>query len=152
MANPISITSSNAKLTITVRNTSGIVVGPFTVQGYANDAALATEPVPAAEAVMGVDGFMAVGYLPRITPLTVSLMANSPSNLLFETWDQAQKALGDVLVADAVVVAPSLGKTWIYTRGALTRVTPMPTARKTFGDAVTWEMSWESVTAAPIAV
>lgn len=132
MVNPVSITSANAKLTLTVRNTVGIVVGPFTLEGYAADAAFATETVDAAEALMGVDGKMAAGYLPRITRYTISLMANSPSIALMEAWDNAQKVLGDVLVADGFLAAPSLGRAYALVKGVLTRLTPIPTARRTF--------------------
>lgn len=152
MPNPISITSANARLTLTVRNTAGVVVGPFTVEGYANDTAFAVETVDAAEALMGVDGKMAVGFLPRITKFTVTLMANSPSNALFEAWDNAQKALGDILVADGFLAAPSLGKAYALVKGALTRLTPIPTARKSFSEPLAYELSWESVTPAPIEV
>lgn len=152
MPNPISITSANAKLTLTVRNPAGIVVGPFTVEGYAQDTAFAVEAVDAAEVLMGVDGKMAAGYLPRITKFTVSLMANSPSNALFEAWDNAQRALGDILVADGFLAAPSLGKAYALVKGALSRLTPIPTARKSFSEPVVYELSWESVTAAPIQV
>lgn len=148
----ISITSANSKLTLTVRNSAGIVVGPFTVEGYAQDAAFAVEPVESAEAIMGVDGKMAVGYLPRITKYVISLMPNSPSVALFDAWDNAQKVLGDVLVADGVLAAPSLGKGWALIKGALTRLTPTPTARRTYSEAQTFELSFESVTPAPIQV
>lgn len=146
----LSITSANAKLTLTVRNSAGIVVGPFTVEGYAQDAAFNVEDVDAAEAIMGVDGKMAAGYLPRITKFTVSLMANSPSVALFDAWDNAQKALGDILVADGFLAAPSLGRAWALVKGAMTRLKPIPTARKTFSDPQNFELSFESVTAAPI--
>lgn len=152
MPNPISITSANAKLTLTVRNSVGIVVGPFTVEGYAEDAAFATETVDAAEARMGVDGKMAGGYLPRITRHTISLMANSPSIALMEAWDNAQRVLGDVLVADGFLAAPSLGRAYACVKGILTRLTPIPEARRTFSTPVVYEISWESVTAAPIEV
>lgn len=152
MPNPISITSANAKLTLTVRNSAGIVVGPFTVEGYAQDAAFAVEAVDAAEVLMGVDGKMAAGYLPRITRFTISLMANSPSNALFEAWDNAQRALGDILVADGFIAAPSLGKAYALVKGAMNRLTPVPTARRTFSEPVLYELSFESVTAAPIEV
>lgn len=148
----ISITSANAKLSLTVRNSLGIVVGPFTVEGYAEDAAFATETVDAAEVRMGVDGKMAGGYLPRITRFTLSLMANSPSIALMEAWDNAQKVLGDVLVADGFVSAPSLGRAYACVKGILTRLTPIPTARRTFSEPVVYEIAWESVTAAPIEV
>lgn len=150
MPNPISITSANAKLTLTVRNSAGIVVGPFTVEGYAQDAAFAVETVDAAEVLMGVDGKMAAGYLPRITRHTISLMANSPSVLLFEAWDNAQKVIGDVLVADGVLLAPSLGKAYALVKGALARLTPIPTARRSFSEPVVYEIAWESVTPAPV--
>lgn len=152
MPNPISITSANAKLTLTVRNSVGVVVGPFTLEGYAADAAFATETVDAAEALMGVDGKMAAGYLPRITRYTISLMANSPSIAFMDDWDNAQKVLGDVLVADGFLAAPSLGRAWALVKGVLTRLTPIPTARRTFSEPVVYELAWESVTAAPITV
>lgn len=148
----LSITSANAKLTLTVRSPAGIVVGPFTVEGYASDAAFAVEAVDAAEVLMGVDGRMAAGYLPRITKFSLSLMANSPSVLLFDAWDNAQKALGDILVADGFLAAPSLGKAYALVKGALSRLSPVPTARRTFSEPQVFELSWESVTPAPITV
>lgn len=152
--NPISITSANAKLSLTIRSQSGgpILVGPFTLEGYAADAAFSTETVDAAEVLMGVDGKMAGGYLPRITRYTISLMANSPSIALMEAWDNAQRVIGDVLVADGFLAAPSLGRAYALVKGVLTRLTPIPTARRTFSEAVTYEIAWESVTAAPIGV
>lgn len=148
----LSITSANSKLTLTVRNSVGIVVGPFTVEGYAEDAAFGVEPVDSAEVKMGVDGKMAAGYLPRITKFAVSLMANSPSVALFEAWDNAQKALGDILVADGFIAAPSLGRAYALVKGAMTRLTPVPTARKTFSEPMVYELSFESVTPTPISV
>lgn len=148
----LSITSANSKLTLTVRNSAGIVVGPFTVEGYAQDTAFNVEPVDSAEAIMGVDGKMAAGYLPRITKFAVNLMANSPSVLLFDAWDNAQKALGDILVADGFLATPSLGKAFALVKGAMTRLSPVPSARKTFSEPQVFELSFESVTPAPIQV
>lgn len=150
--NPISITSANSKLTLTVRNSAGIVVGPFTVEGYAADTAFNVEMVDSAEAIMGVDGKMAAGFLPRITKHQILLMANSPSIALFDAWDAAQKVLGDVLVADGFLAAPSLGKAYALVKGVLTRLTSIPTARKTYSEPQGFEISWESVTPAPISV
>jgi len=148
----VSITSANAKLTLTVRNNAGIVVGPFTVEGYAQDAAFGVEAVDAAEVIMGVDGKLSGGFLPQPTRFTVSLMANSPSVALFEAWNSAQKVLGDVLVADGFVAAPSLGKAYALVKGFLSRLTPMPTARKSFSEPMVYELTFESSTPAPITV
>jgi hypothetical protein len=150
--NPISITSANAKLTLTASSDAGIIVGPFTVQGYAQDAAFAVEPVDSAEVLMGVDGKLAAGYLPRITKFTVSLMANSPSRPLFETVDNAQKVLGDILTLNGALAAPSLGVAYALVKGVLSRLTPIPTARRSFSEPVVYELSFESVTPAPISV
>lgn len=152
MPNPISITSANARLALSASGPAGIIVGLFTVQGYAQDAAFAVETVDAAEVLMGVDGKMAAGYLPRITKFNVSLMANSPSRPLFEAIDNAQKVLGDVLTLNGVLAAPSLGTSWALVNGVLSRLTPIPTARRSFSEPVVYELSWESVTPAPITV
>jgi len=144
------ITSQNAKLTIAVRNSAGVVVGPFTVQGYHDTAMFATEEIQAAEVRMGCDGKLAGGYTPAPVPLTISLMANSPSVALFEAWYNAQKALGDVLTADGTVLAPSLEKAYTYVKGFLTRVTPMPEGQKTFGSPVVYQITWESFVGAAI--
>lgn len=148
----ISITSANAKLTLTVRSSTGVIVGPFTVEGYAQDTAFLTESVDSAEVLMGVDGKLAAGLLPRITKFQVNLMANSPSVAQFEAWDSAQKVLGDVLEANGALSAPSLGKAYSLVKGVMSRLTPVPSARRSFSEAMVYELSFESVAPAPITV
>lgn len=145
------ITSANAKLSFTVRGPAGIVVGPFTVQGYASDDAFATEVVDSAEAVMGVDGRMSVGFTPFITRQTITLQADSPSIALFEAWLGAQQVLKDVLIADGALSYPGLQKAYALVRGALTRLTPMPQAKRVL-QPVTYEIAWETVQPAPVTV
>lgn len=145
------ITAANAKLTFTVRGPAGIVVGPFTVQGYASDDAFATETVDAAEAIMGVDGKMSAGFTPYIVRQTVILQADSASVALFEAWLGAQNVLRDVLFADGALSYPGLTKAYALIKGVLTRVTPMPQAKRVL-QPVTYEIAWETVQPAPIAV
>lgn len=145
------ITSANSKLTFTVRSPAGIVVGPFTVQGYASDDAFATDAVERAIAMMGVDGFMSAGYVPSMTPQTIHLQADSPSIDLFEAWDGAQSVLRDVLFADGVLALPGLQKAYGLVKGVLTRVTPIPQAKKVL-QPVTYEITWQSVIPSPISV
>lgn len=145
------ITSANCKLTFTVRGPAGVVVGPFTVEGYASDDAFATEAVESAVAIMGVDGKMSAGWVPRITKQLVKLQADSKSVPLFEAWDGAQNVLRDVLFAEGVLAYPGLQKGYALVKGVLTRLTPMPAAKRTV-EPVDYEISWESVTPAPIAV
>lgn len=145
------ITAANAKLTFTVRGPAGIVVGPFTVQGYASDDAFATETVDAAEAIMGVDGKMSAGFTPYIVRQTIILQADSASVALFEAWLGAQNVLRDVLFADGALSYPGLTKAYALIKGVLTRVTPMPQAKRVL-QPVTYEIAWETVQPAPIAV
>lgn len=146
------ITSANAKLAFTIRNSSGaIIVGPFTVQGFATDDAFATEAVESAVAKMGVDGRMSAGFVPFLTPQTLMLQADSPSILLFDIWVSAQKALQDVLFADGALVIPGIQKAYTLVKGALTRHTPIPPGKRTL-DSVSYEITWEDVQPAPITV
>lgn len=145
------ITSANAKLTLTVRNGLGIVVGPFTVQGYASDDAFATEVADSAQALMGVDGRLSGGFTPFPSKQTITLQSDSPSLPLFENWLGAQQALKDMLVADGSLALPSLGKAYALVKGFLTRVTPMPQAKSVL-QPVTFEITWETVQAAPLSV
>ncbi len=151
MASP-TITSANAKLTLTARSSAGIVVGPFTVQGYAEDAMFGVEAVDSAQAIMGADGQLSGGFLPQPVKFSISLMPNSPSVDLFDAWNGAQKALGDVLVADGFVSAPSLGKAYALVKGFMTRLTPIPAAGKTFSQPQVFEFTFESATPAPVTV
>lgn len=145
------ITSANAKLTLTVRSALGIVVGPFTVQGYASDDAFATEAVERAQALMGVDGKMSAGYVPSLTPQVITLQADSPSVALFETWEGAQAVLKDVLFADGVLALPGVQKGYALIKGVMTRLTPMPQGKKVL-QPVTYEITWETVQPAPLTV
>lgn len=145
------ITASNAKLTFTVRGPAGIVVGPFTVQGYASDDAFATEMVDSAEVLMGVDGKMSGGKVPYIVRQTIILQADSASIALFEAWEGAQQQLQDLLTADGALSYPGLTKAYALIKGYLTRLTPMPQAKRVL-QPVSYEIAWETVQPAPISV
>lgn len=145
------ITSANAKLTITVRSALGIVVGPFTVQGYASDDAFATDPIEKGIAMMGVDGKLSGGFVPAPTPQTIHLQADSPSIALFEAWDGTQSVIQDLLFADGVLALPGLQKAYALVKGILTRITPIPQGKKVL-QPVTYEITWELVAPSPITV
>lgn len=145
------ITAANCKLTFTVRSPQGIVVGPFTVQGYASDDAFAVEAVESAVAILGVDGLMSAGWVPRLTKQLVRLQADSPSIGLFEAWDGAQSVLRDVLFADGAIAYPGLQKGYALIKGVLTRLTPMPAAKRVL-EPVDYEITWQTVQAAPLAI
>lgn len=144
------ITSANAVLTISPRVGSIIGAGAFTVEGFASDDAFMSESVDSAEALMGVDGIMSVGFTPYIVKQTITLQADSPSVLLFETILAAQNTLRAPVIMDAVLAYPSVQKSYIFTKGALTRVTPFSAAKKIL-QPQQFEICWQQVVAVPLA-
>lgn len=145
------ITAANSKLTFTIRASNGVpIVGPFTCKGYASDDAFATEVADAAEARIGVDGIMSAGLTPFLTKQTITFAADSESIPLFENWLGAQKRLGDLLFADGFLSYPGLTKGYALVKGALTRITPMPQAKKVL-EPMTYEITWADTQPAPVA-
>ncbi len=144
------ITSSNAVLTISPRVAGIIGVGQFTVEGFASDDAFMSETVDSAEALMGVDGKASFGYTPYLVKQTITLQADSPSVALFEDILAAQNTLKAPMIVDAILAYPSVQKSYIFTKGALTRVTPFSAAKKVL-QPQQFELTWELVVAVPLA-
>jgi hypothetical protein len=76
MARPKTITSANAQLLLSLVPVFPV---PVEIQGSRPTPRSCSTPVDAAETVMGVDGKMSAGWTPFITPMTISLQADSPS-------------------------------------------------------------------------
>ena len=144
------ITSANSVLTISPRAAGLIGAGAFTVEGYASDSAFMAEDVDVAEARMGVDGKMSVGHTPYIVKQTITLQADSPSIALFETIINAQNTLRQPIVLDSVLAIPSVQKSYVFTKGAMTRITPIPPGKRVL-DPQSYEISWETVAPVPLA-
>lgn len=144
-----------AKLTITSANSvymlsvAGLFPAPQRLQGFAADDAFSTEQVQPAEVVMGVDGRMSAGYLPTMTPQTISIQADSESNFIFDEWQAKSRAIGEVFWAQALITLPGIGRSWTLTNGILTGYTPIPDAKKVL-QARTFSITWENVSAVPL--
>lgn len=141
------ITSANSVLTLTVPD---LLPVPFKVEGYATDDAFTTEAVDSAETMMGVDGKMSAGYTPFITPMTITLQADSPSIELFDGWLGAQKVAKEIFYAKGALALPSVNKTYVLNKGALKRITQIPAGKKVL-QPVVYQVDWESVTPTPLA-
>lgn len=141
-----SITSSNSRFTLTI---PGLFPTPRNIEGYATDDLFMVDNVQVAETMMGADGNMSAAFLPVITPLTVTLMASSPSRELFEFWDMQMKQTREILSAEAgLIQLKSIGRTYAFTNGVLQTVTRMPAAKKAL-QPVTFIIHWESVSPIP---
>ena len=140
------ITSANSVFTLVVPDVFPV---PQNLQGYAVDDAFDTESVELSEALMGVDGRMSAGYTPYITPMTIHLMADSPSIDLFDAWRGAETAAQEVFFAQATIVLPSVGRAYVLNNGVLTNYKPLSDAKKVL-QAVSYTIKWEAVNPAQV--
>jgi hypothetical protein len=121
---------------------------PQRIQGFDVDDVFDAEAISTAETKQGVDGHLAGGFVYEPVKMGIHLMADSDSNNFFETWGAANRSLQDSLIASGIADIPSIGRTYILTRGFLTAVPMLPSAKKTLA-ARTYQITWESVTPAP---
>lgn len=144
---PNTITSANSVFTLLI---PGVFPAPLNLEGYATDDAFSSDSVESSETMMGVDGKMAAGFTPFITPVTIALMANSPSRIIFDTWLNAEVAAKEVFPADATLLIPSIGMSYIMKNGVLRKGKRLPDGKKVL-QPVQFTIDWESVTPVPVA-
>jgi hypothetical protein len=125
MANTITSATSVYMLSV-----AGVFSTAVQLQGWGVDEAFDTEAVDAAETQVGVDGFGVAGWIPREVPQTLTLIASSPSNALFDQWMAAEDAIQDILYCSATIDIPALSKRLSLAYGTLKRYTPSPNVKK----------------------
>lgn len=140
MANT-TITSANSILTMVV---PGLFPVPVSIQGYSTDDAFMLDALDLAETVMGVDGKMSAGYVPKEVKLTVTLQADSESKEFFAILTQAVKTAREIFYMSATLSLPSTGESFTFTRGILTSVDQAPAAKKML-QPQKFVITWESV-------
>ena len=80
---------------------------------------------------------------------TIALQADSPSNLLFDTWYNAQEQLREVYLANAHITLSSINRTFTCVQGFLTNYPPMADARRILQPR-RFTVTWQSITGAPL--
>lgn len=121
------ITSANS---IFILGITGLFIPGVQLQGFGPDEAFDTEAVDVAETQLGVDGTGVSGLVPFEVPQTITLLASSPSNDVFDAWIAAEQATGDVIYATGNIRFPSIGKQFTMPQGTLKRRPPAPNARR----------------------
>lgn len=121
------LTVANAVVTMTV---AGVFSSPQTLQQFSADDIFSTDVIEPVETAMGVDGFLAAGFVYVPIKWSVSLQANSPSNDIFDQWYAAQTAAKEVFPATVSIRLIGLGSTWDLTNGYLSSYPPMADAGK----------------------
>lgn len=141
MATQRTITAANSIFLLSI---PGIFPVPQQLQGFMADAAFAFDSVDPAEVVMGVDGNMSAGYVPYMTPQTISIMPDSPSLVIFETWLAACNTSRDVFYANGQISLPSIGRKFTLTKGVLTSAKAAPDAKKVL-QGIEYKVTWNIV-------
>lgn len=141
MAGSGTITSANAILMITVPN---LFPTPQQLQGFAAEDIYDFEGVDNAELMMGVDGHLAAGWIPKEVVQSITLMADSASNGLFETWYRAEQTAREKFPCSGTVILNATGRSYTQSRGFLTNYSPAPKAGKVLQPRK-FSLTWETV-------
>ena len=139
-----SITSVNSILVLSVLP----ILPVFRIQEFAEDDMFDLEDIEVSEDVMGVDGKLSSGLIYNKVPLTITLMANSPACVYFDTWYAAERQILDKYFANGSITFPSIRQQIILTNGNLKKYSPGPSAKKILQPRK-FTINFESILTAP---
>lgn len=142
-----SITSADSVFSI---SSADFALAATILEGYAADAAFAMENADTAETMLGVDGKLSAGWIPRSYNQTITLQADSKSRKVFDALVMAQDATRQIFRLNGVITLPGNQYSYTLSRGVLKNYTAMPTAQRVL-QPLTFVIEWERVLAVPIA-
>jgi hypothetical protein len=87
--------------------------------------------------------------VPYLSITRFMVRADSTSSLFFENWLAAQNATQSIYFATATVNIPGIKRLYDLSGGVMTRIQPLPPARKTLQPRP-FEVTWASVIAASL--
>ncbi len=140
------ITSADAIYMLTIPS---IFPVPQQLQGFAADDVFSTDAQQVAQTTMGVDGLLSAGFVFVSVNQMIALQADSDSNVLFDAWQEAQKAAKTIFPAIGLVILPSLQRKWSMTKGILKTYPPLPDAKATLQPR-RFGIEWERISPAPV--
>jgi hypothetical protein len=126
------LTTANAVITATVE---ALYPQPQQIQGFAADDVYGIGEIENGEYSMGIDGKLSAGFVFAEVPFTVTLQADSPSLILFETVWNYEVANRTKLQQEWTIVLPSLGRRYTLSTGFM-RTYKAPDAKKTLQPGV----------------
>lgn len=141
-----SITSADSTF---VLSSSDFALAATILEGYAADAAFAMENADTAETMLGVDGKLSAGWVPRSYNQTITLQADSKSRAVFDALVMAQDVSRQIFRLNGVITLPGNQYSYTLSRGVLKNYTAMPTAQRVL-QPMTFVIEWERVLAVPI--
>ena len=121
----------------------------FQLQGFSTDDIYEAADIDIAETMMGVDGKLSAGFVPKEVAWTVTLQADSESNDNFEQWYASQQTNNAVYRASGIVSLEATTRKYNMKNGVMTRYSPMPKGGKVLQPRK-YTITFESVLPAPI--
>jgi hypothetical protein len=122
---------------------------PQKLEGYSADDSFAVDAKETAETVFGIDGKLSAGYVFNPTNLTITIMPDSPSLNIFETWINAEAVAREKMVCNATVQLPAIGKKYTLTKGFLISHKPFADNKRTL-QPMPFVIRFESAVGNPI--
>lgn len=141
-----SLTAANAIITLTI---PGLFPTPIQLQGFSADNVYDMAVQEVVQTAMGVDGILSGGFVFNPVEQSFELQADSNSNTIFETWAATQKQVRDVFTANGETTLPSVGRSYVSTKGFLISLPPAPAAGRILQPR-RYMVRWESILAVPV--
>lgn len=141
-----SLTVADIAFTIKVPN---VFAAPFPVQGFGPDDVVEFPDVKSVEVLIGVDKRKSSGYIAHLVPVRITLQADSPSIIYFETWWQTMDQITGDLPCNSSIISPALAKVWTFSNGSLTSYPVGPQGKKLF-QPQKYEIIFETATVAGV--
>jgi hypothetical protein len=136
------ITSANSIYTINIPN---VLSAPVQLQGFSADDIFDTDPLEAAETLMGVDGVLSAGFVFVPVNQKISLQADSLSNSVFDAWWTQEQANKTKYPASGQIILSSIGSKWTMSQGFLTMYPVIPNAGRVLRPrqfAIRWQSAF----------
>lgn len=141
-----SITSADSTFVI---SSADFALAATVLEGYAADAAFALDNADTAETMLGVDGKLSAGWIPRSYNQTITLQADSKSRAVFDALVAAQDVSRNVFRLNGVINLPGNQYSYTLSRGVLKNYSAMPNAQRVL-QPMTFVIEWERVLPVPI--
>ena len=135
------ITSANATAYMVVKD---LYPTGFALNNFSTDQAVDQSEDTIAETRMGVDGYMAAGYVPSIKAVKIQFEATSPSVQYLNNLYLASQKNRRTYEVTLVVKVPSVNKTYTYSGGVLKTGKLLPGLKKVL-DPVSYGFDFEKV-------
>lgn len=132
------ITSANSTAILTVET---LYPSGLELMQYATDQSVSMDEITTAETRMGVDGFMAAGWVPSIKAVSIMLEASSPSAAAMGQFFRAEEQARTKYEVTFTVRVPSIGKIYTWSGGVLKSGTPFPSHKKVL-EPTTWKFDF----------